>query len=187
MKDLLVLLAVFVTLTAFVPSTQATTTQLSTHVWKIDSGAEFSISNTGSTSYLFTWTDVNGTFTDIEDPSFVFSVNQTYEFHRTTLSHPFALTDDTLQVLGTDGSFSRTAILTQEIDDSTLLPLADFIADPAPTTDFIAWTPSSLDLGNFYYTCRISPHNGMTGRIEIVESSVPNSALSFGSLKGIYR
>lgn len=166
---------------------QATTTQLSTHVWRVNDGAEFFVSNIGGTSYLFTWTDVNGTFTDIEDPSFVFSVNKNYKFHRTTTSHPFVLTDDTLQVLGTDGSFSRTTLVTQEIDDSTLSPRADFTADPAPTSDFISWTPGPLDLGNFYYTCRISPHTGMTGKLRIIEFSVPVHEHSFGSLKGIYR
>jgi hypothetical protein len=136
---------------------------------------------------LFTWTDVNGTFTDIEDPSFVFVVNQTYGFHRTTLSHPFVLTDDTLQVLGTDGSLSRTTLSTQEIDDSTLQPMADFTADPAPTADSISWTPGPFELGNFYYTCRISPHTGMTGKIEIVATAVPNFTQTLGSLKRQYR
>jgi len=165
----------------------ATTTQLSTHVWQVDAGAEFFIKNDGSSSFLFTWTDVNGTFTDIEDPSFVFSVNQNYKFHRTTGLHPFVLTDDSLQVIGTDGSFSRTTILTSEVDASTLLPLADFTADPAPTTDFIDWTPGPFDLGNFYYTCRVSPHTGMTGKLRIIETSVPVVDHSFGSLKGVYR
>lgn len=179
------LLSVFAFLILAVPS-QAATTLLSPHVYQVDAGVEFLISNDGSSSFLFNWTDGSGSFVDIPDPSFVFMVGETYVFRRTTSSHPFVLTDDTLPVDGTDGSYFRTTTDGAVIDAATLTPLADFTADPAPTSDVITWTPGPLDLGNFYYTCRLTGHVGMTGKTRIVEPVVATAESSWSTVKARY-
>jgi hypothetical protein len=165
---------------------QAATTLLSPHVYMVDAGVDFTISHSGTSSYLFGWSDGSGTFTDIEDPSFVFMVGETYSFQRTTAGHPLALCDATLPVDGTDGSFFRTTTDVAVIDAATLTPAADFIADPAPTTDLITWTPGPLDLGNFYYTCRDGADVGMTGKTRVVEPAVPVAHMGWSAVKVRY-
>ncbi len=64
--------------------------------------------------------------------------------------------------------FERTTFDGAVIDAATLQPIADFTADPAPTDDFIEWTPGVGDVGNYFYTCRITGHRGMTGAIRVV-------------------
>jgi hypothetical protein len=82
------------------------------------------------------------------------------------------ITDTTLPVSGTDGSYQRDTFSGAVIDAATLAPIADFTADPAPTTDFIEWSLTSADIGDYFYTCRITGHFGMAGRIEVVAGVV---------------
>ncbi|MEZ6317734.1 MAG: GC-type dockerin domain-anchored protein [Phycisphaerales bacterium] len=146
----------------------ADTTMTAAHVYEIDAAVDFAIANSGSSSFLFTWTDASGTFTDVEDPTLILSAGQTYTFRRTTGSHPFSITDNTLVVTGTDGSYARTTTDIAVMDAATLQPMADFIADPAPTADMITWALTGADVGDYYYTCRVTFHTGMTGRIQVV-------------------
>ena len=53
-----------------------------------------------------------------------------------------------------------------------MTPLADFTADPAPTSDQIVWVPTEADLGDYFYTCRVTGHAGMTGAIRVVAAPV---------------
>ncbi|PHQ78920.1 MAG: hypothetical protein COB69_09015 [Phycisphaera sp.] len=151
----------------------AETTQLGPDTYKVDAGVAFTMSNDGASSYLFSWTDSSGTFTDILDPTFILSSGETYTFTRTTSAHPFVICNDTLPIAGTDGSFTRTTSDGAVIDAATLTPIADFTADPAPTKDLISWTLSDTDIAIYYYTCRVTGHADMTGKIEVVAADEP--------------
>ncbi len=154
-------------------SAAADTTQLGPSRYLVDTGVTFSLGNSGISSFLFNWSDAGGTFTDEADPTLVLVAGQTYIFQRTTSFHPFVICNDTLPVSGTDGNFTRDTTDGAVIDGATLQPIADFTADPAPTTDFISWTPAAGDVGTYYFTCRVLGHIGMAGKIEIVEADDP--------------
>jgi hypothetical protein len=146
----------------------AQTTEVSPSVFRVESGVMFELNNAGASDFLFNWTDSSGTVVDEADPTLILTAGETYIFRRLSGSHPFVITDDTLPVSGTDGSYSRTTFDGAVIDGATLDPIPDFTADPGPTTDLIMWTPSPGDIGEYFYTCRVTGHPGMTGRIEIV-------------------
>lgn len=147
----------------------AQTTEISPSVFRVESGVAFQMSNLGSGDYVFSWTDSSGTFGGL-DPTLILTSGESYTFTRTSGSHPFVITDDTLPVSGADGAYDRTTFDGAVIDAATLAPIADFTADPAPTADFIQWDLMSGDEGDYYYTCRVTGHPSMTGRIEVVES-----------------
>ena len=146
----------------------AQTTQPDPNIYRVPGGVEFTLDNIGASDYTFNWADSAGAFEDIIDPTLILTAGQTYRFRRVSSAHPFVITDDTLPISGADGSFRRETADGDLIDDTTLKPIEDFTADPAPTDDFIEWTPSAADAGLFYYTCRVTGHRGMTGAI-IVE------------------
>jgi len=145
----------------------AQTTQLEPNVYRVPGGVEFTLDNVGASDYLFNWTDSGGSFNDIVDPTLILIAGETYRFRRVTGAHPFVVTDDTLPVAGSDGMFDRTTTDSTVLDDATLKPIEDFTADPAPTDDFIEWTPSAADVGSYFYTCRVEFHTGMTGAIRV--------------------
>lgn len=147
----------------------------SPNVYQINEGVAFSLGNSGASHYLFGWNDTSGSFSGIEDPTLVLTVGQTYTFQRTSGSHPFVITNDSLPVTGTDGSFARTTTSGPVIDAATLTPLADFTADPSPTSDLISWTPTTAEIGDYFYTCRVTGHTGMTGAIQVVAVPEPAS------------
>ncbi len=146
----------------------AQTTQTGPSVFRVESGVMFELDNAGASDFLFNWTDSSGSVVNEADPTLVLTAGETYFFRRLTGSHPFVITDDTLPVSGTDGSYLRDTFDGAVIDAATLDPIADFTADPGPTTDLIMWTPMPGDIGEYYYTCRVTSHLGMTGRIEVV-------------------
>ncbi|MFI4872098.1 MAG: hypothetical protein ACIARQ_09820, partial [Phycisphaerales bacterium JB061] len=151
----------------------ADTTQIAPNIYKVDAGVDFTMSNNGISGFVFSWTDSSGTFTNIEDPTLILSSGETYTFMRTTSFHPFVICDDTLPITGTDGSFSRTTSDGAVIDAATLAPIADFTADPAPTSDMISWTLADTDIDIYYYTCRVTGHLDMAGKIEVVAADEP--------------
>jgi plastocyanin len=136
-------------------------------VFQFDEDTDFSIGNAGASNYLFNW---SGGSQNEADPTLELVAGNTYTFQRTSGSHPFVITDATLPVTGTDGSFARTTTSGTVIDAATLTPLADFTADPAPTTDQIVWAPTESDVGDYFYTCRVTGHTGMTGAIRVVSA-----------------
>ncbi|GEM_PF-820430 len=162
-------------------SAMGQTLQLDDHVYRVESGLMFDISNIGASSFAWSWTDFSGMFVDIEDPTIVLVTGQTYLFRRTTGSHPFVVTDDTLEVTGTDGFFARVSTDGTAIEAAALEPLADWMADPAPTSDFIMWTPGAGDIGEYYYTCAIPFHTGMTGRIVVEGPADPRDVQIVGA------
>jgi hypothetical protein len=145
----------------------AQTTQPEPNVFRVESGVEFLIDHDGSRDYPISWEDSSGEFASV-DPTLVLTAGETYIFRRTSSSHPFAITDDTLEVEGSDGMFERVTTDESVIDAATLRPIEDFTADPAPTDDFIEWTPGADDVGSYFYTCTIAFHTGMTGAIRVV-------------------
>ena len=168
------------------PAATADTTQIGPSVYAVDAGVDFEIANSAASSFLFTWSDASGTFTSIEDPTLILTTGQTYTFRRTTGSHPFAITDDTLPVTGTDGSYERTTTDSAVIAAAILDPADDFTADPAPTTDAIVWTPALSGIGDYFYSCMIPFHTGMVGGLAVAgangECSPADLAAPFGAL-----
>jgi hypothetical protein len=183
MKHLLVATA----LICFASPALAETTLLSKNVYRISQGVTFTLSNSGSSSYLMSWSDAGGSFSNVADPTLQLAVGQTYTFQQTTGGHPFVITDTSLPTDGTDGSYFRTTTSLDAITSAVLAPAADFTADPAPTSDAIVWTPGTDQIGNFFYTCAIAFHTGMTGRIEVYNASVSAEDESVGQLKSRYQ
>ncbi|MFG0274139.1 MAG: hypothetical protein ACF8QF_03690 [Phycisphaerales bacterium] len=161
----------------------AGTTQEAPSVYRVDAGVAFAISNAGASNYLFSWTDETGTFTNIADPTLILIEGETYTFQRTTGSHPLVITNDQLPVSGSDGAYNRTTSDGALIDSLTLTPIADFTADPGPTSDLISW---AVALGDYYYTCRVTGHIGMTGaiRVEAATQSSPQDLNGDGLVDG---
>ena len=151
----------------------AATTLMSTSKYSITEGVAFTLGNDGASNFLFNWTDPSGalppSFTNIVDPTLVLTLGQTYTFQRSSGAHPFAIMDNSagLFITGLDGTYSRNSgVTTTQIDNATLKPIADFTANPAPTSDLITWTPS--ETGEFWYTCTVTSHPGMTGKITVI-------------------
>ena len=153
-------------------SATAQTTQPEPNVYVVPGGVEFTLGNVGASDYLFNWSDSGGDFVDVVDPTLVLTAGQTYRFRRITGAHPFVICDDTLPVAGSDGMYDRTTTDGTIIDDATLKPIDAFTADPAPTDDFIEWTPTAGDAGLYFYTCRVVFHTGMTGAIRVEAGDV---------------
>lgn len=149
----------------------AVTTVVSPNVYEVNEGVAFTLGNTGASDFTFNWTDpgVGGaSFSNVADPTLILTVEETYTFQRATSAHPFVIMDASAAsfITGTDGSYARTTTDGALIDAATLSPIADFTADPAPTSDLISWTPT--EVGDFWYTCQVTGHTGMTGAITVV-------------------
>ena len=149
-------------------------------IFTIDEGVDFEIGNLGASNFLFNWADPNGgsVFENVPDPTLILTAGETYTFVRTTSAHPFIIMDATAGdfISGTDGSYFRTTTDGALLDQATLKPIADFTADPFPSGDVITWNPS---VGDYWYTCRVTGHTGMTGRISVVPE--PNTVTFLGA------
>jgi plastocyanin len=159
-------ITVFASIAGAAAPAMAQTSQPEPDVYRVQSGVEFSIEHEGSSDYVFSWEDASGAFV-ASDPTFVLTAGQTYIFRRTSGSHPLVLCDDSLEVEGGDGMYFRVTTDESVIADATLEPIEVFTADPAPTDDFIEWTPTAGDAGTYVYTCNIAFHTGMTGLIRV--------------------
>lgn len=166
---------------------QAETINPAPNVYEVTEGVAFTLGNTSASNYLFNWSDGSGSFGNVADPTLILTAGQTYTFQRVTSFHPFVITDASLPVSGTDGSYQRSTTSGGVIDAATLSPLADFTADPGPTSDLITWTPAAADTGIYFYTCRVTSHTAMTGRIEIRDTVVATESVSWSTLKALYR
>ncbi len=164
---------------AITGSASAQTIDLGFDRYRVESGVAVELLSFGVSHYLFEWTDSSGTFSNLQDPTLEIAVGQTYTFQRFDGSHPFAICDDTLPVSGEDGAYNRTTFNSSVINAATLQPIADFTADPGPTTDLITWTPTAEDVGTYFYTCTITGHPGMTGRIDVYDPNAEPTVHSF--------
>ena len=157
-------------------------------IFTIDEGVDFELGNSGASNYLFTWTDPGGgpTFSNEADPTLVLTAGETYTFVRTSSSHPFIIMDETAGsfISGTDGAYFRTTTDGTLLDDATLKPIADFTADPFPSGDVITWDPT---VGDYWYTCRVTGHTGMTGRISVVPEPASFSFLGMAGVLWVSR
>jgi len=149
----------------------AFTVMVSANVYSVNEGVSFDIGNSGVSNFLFSWSDPSpstNSLSGLADPTLVLTIGETYTFQRTSGSHPFIIMDNSAGafITGTDGSYSRTTTDSALISAATLTPIANFTADPSPTTDLITWTPDAQ--GDFWYTCSVTGHQGMTGKISVV-------------------
>lgn len=150
----------------------AVTTLVSTSRYTVTEGVAFTLGNSGASDFLFNWTDPGAggaSFSGIADPTLVLTLGQTYTFQRTTTAHPFVIMDNTAadSISGEDGTFVRTTTL--DISGATLTPVEDFTANPATVDDpgnTISWTPT--EVGDYWYTCTVTSHTGMTGKITVI-------------------
>jgi hypothetical protein len=164
--------------------THAASTFLIPSKYSVTEGVDFTLGNNGTSDFLFNWTDPSGTpppsFSGIADPTLVLTLGQTYTFQRISGSHPFAIMNNSAAtfISGTDGSFFRTSTNSSDINNATLTPFADFTADPGPTSDLITWTPSQV--GDFWYTCTVTGHTGMTGKLTVVPEPLASGLIAGG-------
>lgn len=170
----------------------AVTSLVSTSRYSVTEGVAFALENDDASSFLFSWTDPSGapptSVPNTADPTLVLTVGQTYTFQRTTTSHPFVIMGSTAAtfISGTDGAFFRAESTTEgDINDATLSPIVDFTANPSPTSDLISWTPSQV--GDFWYTCSVTGHSDMAGKITVVPEpsavALIAGGLAFASLR----
>lgn len=148
-------------------TSHAVTTLVSPSSYAVSEGVAFTMGNTAASDFTFNWTDPSGapplSFTGKADPTLVLTLGQTYTFQRTSVNHPFAIMDNSAAafITGTDGSYLRT------ISDSSLITAATLLTvSPREPGTVVSWTPNQL--GDFWYTCTVTSHPGMTGLITVV-------------------
>lgn len=145
----------------------AVTTLVSPSKYSVTEGVTFTLGNNGASDFLFSWTDPAGaspsSFPNIADPTLVLTLGQAYTFQRTSLAHPFAIMDNTAAafISGTDGSYFRTTTDSGPITAATL-----FTVSPGTPGTAVSWTPSQV--GDFWYTCTVTSHPDMTGKITVI-------------------
>lgn len=138
----------------------------------IDEGVDFKITNSGSSHFVFAWSDPgsgSSSFSDKNDPTLVLTAGETYTFERTTSAHPFVIMDSSAGsfMSGSDGSYARETTNSTTISNAILTPTADFTSNPGGG-DLITWTPTASDAGDYWYTCSVTSHTGMAGAITVV-------------------
>jgi hypothetical protein len=150
----------------------AVTTLVSPSRYSVSEGVAFTLGNSGASDFLFNWTDPSGapplSFSNIADPTLILTLGQTYTFQRITTAHPFVIMNNTAAAFmsGTDGTYSRTTTSSTDINNATLTPIANFTANPGNPGNTISWTPSQV--GDFWYTCTVTSHPGMAGKITVI-------------------
>ncbi len=162
------------TIAMFTSATTAQTDMLRDHVYRVASGVDFMIANDSALDFLYSWSDSSGDVVDVADPTIFIAAGQTYTFSRTTESHRLVITNDTLEITGTDGSYERVTTERNVLRAATLQPEPDFTAFPPPSPDPIEWTPGLDDVGTYAYTCHILSHVGMTGRLYVYNPCTPD-------------
>lgn len=158
---------------------------LGPHRYEFTGDATFNVDNLSSDSFLFSWADGSGIFAGVASPTLVLRAGRTYTFRRVSAKHPLVIADRTLPLIGGDGAWVRATTDRAALDAAILTPVADFTADPAPTTDAIVWTPT--DAGDYAYTCDVPAHAMMTGRIVVAAAEVAVTARRWAAVKALYR
>lgn len=132
-----------------------------------DSDTEFLIANSGASSYIFDWVD-NGGSTFV-DPIITITAGNAYTFTRTTGGHPFLICDLSLPV-----SESAPCVYIRDTSDSSVINAATLFG-PGDFT----WTPTEAEVGEYWYTCAIAGHVGMTGKLVVVSGVQEVTSASF--------
>lgn len=184
MKNLLLLTFALTAFTA-IPTTHALTLNTGTSLYSVSEGVAFTIGNSGSSSFLFNWTDPTGdypdSFSDIADPTLVLTLGQTYTFQRISIAHPFAIMNNSAAdfISGTDGNYTRTT------SDSSVISAATFLtASPGTPGAAITWTPNQL--GDYWYTCTVTSHQSMAGKFSVVPEPSTYALFALGFLFVVY-
>ncbi len=173
--------SVILLLTTLTFSAQAVTTLVSPSIYSVTERVTFSLATNGASDFLFSWTDSSGTFLGVPDPTLRLTIGQTYTFQRTSTSHPFVVLNNTIasSIGGTDGSFFR-----KSSDFSTYSSATIFTAASGTPGIAVNWAPTIA--GDYFYTCSVGFHDGMTGKIVAVAVPEPSSfsllLLSLGAL-----
>lgn len=150
----------------------AVTTLVSQNRYSVNEGVAFTIGNDGASDFRFNWTDPSGatasSFANIDDPTLVLTLGQTYTFQRITTAHPFVIMSNIASAFmsGADGTYFRTTTNSTAISDATLSPNVNFTATPGTPGNTISWTPS--EAGDFWYTCTVTSHGGMAGKFTVI-------------------
>lgn len=177
----------FASVFAFAAAADAATTQINPDIYEVNEGVAFDVGNVGASHFTFTWTDPGETSaaaTGVQDVTLNLTAGETYTFQRTSSAHPFVIMDASAGdfMTGSDGSYNRTTTDGTDIDNATLKPIADFTADPGPTSDLISWTPT--ETGDYWYTCTVTSHTGMAGKISVVPEPA-SAALLLGGVAAL--
>mgnify|MGYP001826032507 CR=1 FL=1 len=130
--------------------------------YRVDQPTTFSLTNIGAEHYVFTWTD-DGATNSVNDPVLILSENVTYTFSRDSSSHPFGVVSGSMPTaVNFDFSLNRD---TASPESFILSNGAGLIGNPASQPNSVVWTPEA---GDYHYTCMVSSHPAMTGRIRVV-------------------
>ena len=138
----------------------------------VSEGTTFSIGNSGASHFTFSWSSGDPyyggeSFSNLLDPSFQIMAGQQYTFTRGSGSHPFIITKD-LPLSSSSTELSTTSYSVGSYEYRPTGSVAgNFISSPNGV-DPIIWTPTTAELGDFYYACTVSGHNNMVGKITVV-------------------
>lgn len=169
----------------------AVTSLVSPSRYSVTEGVAFTLGNNGAADFLFNWADPSGapplSFSNIADPTLILTLGQTYTFQRITTAHPFAIMNNTAAAFmsGADGTYSRTTTSSTDINNATLTPIANFTANPGTPGNTISWTPG--EVGDFWYTCTVTTHPGMAGKITVIPEASAFGLIAGGFAFGVFR
>ena len=146
-------------------ATHAVTIVGTNNVYQVDQGVTFTIGNNGSSDFIFNWTDpgsYSDSFSNKLDPTLRLSVGQTYTFERVSSGHNFVLLKPSFTYMtGNEqqGYYRNT---------STDAFISNHTYDVAVYggRSVFTWTPTAA--GDFWYTCSVTSHNGMAGKITVI-------------------
>ena len=102
-----------------------------------------SVATSGSSHYLLTGSDINGSFTSAQDPTIEVYQGDILEFALNATGHPFWI--KTAAVTGT-GSTVTTGV-----------------TNNGSETGFLLWDTTGITPGTYYYICQF--HSSMVGQI----------------------
>jgi plastocyanin len=137
-------------------------TQLVGNSFRVPASASISVSNSGASHYLLDVSSYGGTSSET-DPTLILTVGETYQFSRVTSGHNIALVNGSLPVAeNSDGSLYRT------VTDSSLdnYDITENISGNGSAN--VSWTPAVA--GVYYYTCDVTSHSQMLGKLIVVSA-----------------
>lgn len=166
---------------------QGKTTAIGGGIYYVTEGVSFEIYAYSSGSFLFSWTDPDGTeFNNIQDPTLHLTIGETYTFERSSTGNPLRLTTDQLPVEKVPSVagpyYRRTTEDLDEIDAASLTPLADFTADPSGVDgvlagDVVVLNVTASIIGTLYYTSLVPGNSEMTGLLIVEDTSGSTAAV----------
>ncbi len=141
----------------------------------------------GSGNFYFDFVDGSELPDSTVDTKLILSASTSYTFTHVGSGHPFIVLSDT--AMAPYNPNASTGL--RDNFPSTLPEAASYVAASngeslylvANSGDSFTWTPSSQEVGNYWYTCAIAGHRNFLGQIEVVAVPEPSSyALLLGFL-----